>query len=190
MKCMKLFVGLLFIAILFSGVIGMNNLHAEGIPASKMLIVYYSHTGNAKFVAQQIHAHTGAALLELAPVTPYPEDAQETIAKARQEREDGILIELANGVENLDDYDVIFLGSPNWFSTLSLPVLTFLHTHDLSSKTIVPFITFGGGGLANTIVDLKNHVPDATILEEFSVGRDAVQNSQQAIIEWLERVGF
>ena len=189
MKNWKLIVGLLILAIAVSGFITIKSLTANKEPEIRMLIVFYSHTGNAKFVSEHIQALTGADVFELIPVNPYPEEVNATIERARQERESGNLPSLVGRINNFADYDVIFLGSPNWFGTLSLPVLSFLDSYDLSGKTIVPFITFGGGGLMNTITDLKALAPNATILEAFGVSsRDDVKNSLPDITQWLERI--
>ena len=190
MKYRKLILGLLILAIIVSGLVVIKSLTANKEPKIKMLIVFYSHTGNAKFISEQIQDLTGADVFELVPVDPYPEDVNATIERVGQEREYGNLPSLVGRIDNFADYDVIFLGSPNWFGTLSLPVISFLNSYDLSGKTIVPFIAFGGGGLMNTITDLKTFAPNATILEAFGVSRDDVKNSQSDIAQWLERTGI
>ena len=190
MKNWKLITGFWVLAIMASGFVTGNSMTADEKVDGKMLIVFYSHTGNAKFVSEHIQALTGADVFELTLVDPYPEDVNATIERANKERESGVLPSLVGKIENFADYDIIFLGSPNWFGTLSLPVMSFLNSYDLSGKTIVPFITFGGGGLMNTIIDLKALVPNATILEEFSASRDDVKNSQAEITQWLERIGL
>ena len=163
---------------------------ADSEPKVKMLIVYYSHTGNAKFVAEHIQSLTGADVYELKPTDPYPEDFGVTVARVGQEKEAGVLPELSGKINNLADYDVIFLGTPNWYGTLSMPMLSFLNSYDLSGKTIVPFITFGRGGLMNTITDLNALAPNATILEAFGVSSDNVKDSQPDVTQWLERIGI
>ena len=195
MKNRKLVLGLLFlvlglVVLVLLGLVVIKTFTANVERENKMLIVFYSHTGNAKFVSEQIQALTGADVFELAPVDPYPEEVAATIERASQERESGILPSLVGRIDNFADYDIIFLGSPNWFGTLSLPVLSFLDSYDLSGKTIAPFITFGGGGLMNTITDLKMLSPNAIILEGFGVSRDGVKNSQSDIAQWLERIGI
>ena len=188
----KLVLGLPVLVFAVSGLLVINSFTFSKETESKMLIVFYSHTGNAKFVSEQIQALTGADVFELILVDPYPEEANATIEQARQERELGNLPSLVGRIDNLADYDVIFLGSPNWFGTLSLPVLSFLNSYDLSGKTIVPFITFGGGGLMNTITDLRTLAPNATILEAFGISSrdDDVKNSRPDIAQWLERIGI
>ena len=185
---MKYSLGLLLFVIAALGVVLFISLTDSKEPEKKMLIVFYSHTGNAKFVAEHIQAITGADVFELIPVDPYPEEVIATIERAGRERAEGVLPQLAGKIENFADYDVIFIGSPNWFGTLSLPVLSFLSTYDLSGKTIVPFITFGRGGFQNTVTDLKTLVPNATVLQEFGVSRDDVKDSPPEIMQWLENI--
>jgi len=190
MKYRKLILGLLVLVIVVSGIIVIKAFTANRAQEVKMLIVFYSHTGNAKFVSEQIQTLTGADVFEIIPVNPYPEDVSAVIERAGQERELGILPPLVGRIDNFADYDVIFLGSPNWFGSLSLPVLSFIDSYDLSGKTVAPFITFGGGGLMNTITDLKALSPNAVILEGFGVSRDDVKNSPPDIAQWLERIGI
>ena len=192
MSYRKLALILLFVvlAVVIFGFFVIRTYTTNKEPENKMLIVFYSHTGNAKFITEQIQAITGADVFELIVVDPYPEDVNATIERAGQEREEGILPSLVGKIDNLNDYDIIFLGTPNWFGTLSLPVQSFLNSYDLSGKTIVPFITFGGGGIMNTITDLKMLAPNATILEEFGVSRDDVKSSRSDIAQWLERTGI
>ena len=192
--------GLLILAIMVSGCSSTRKPEGNAESAvsvesgssleSSKLIVYYSLSGNTKFAAEHIQSLTGADISAVELVEPYSEEYQITLDRANQERESGILPQLAGSIDNLADYDVIFIGSPNWFGSLSLPVLSFLDSHDLSGKTIVPFVTFGGGGLQNTIADLRTLVPNAVVLEEFGVAGSAVENSQAEIAQWLERIGM
>ena len=182
MKYSKFIFRLLILAIVVPGLTSCKE------PEPKKLIVFFSHTGNAKFVTEHIQALTGADVFEIKTVVPYTEE--NVFELAGQQREAGILPELVGKIDNFADYDIIFFGSPNWFGTLSLPAMSFLNSYDLSGKTVVPFITFGGGGLQNTITDLKELAPNATILEEFGVGRDDVKNSLPDVTAWLERIGM
>ena len=186
-----LVLGLVSIALfLLFGCAKAQEADPAGAQESRSLIVYFSLTGNTELVATQIQSLTGSDVFKLELVDPYSVEYDEVISRSRQEREEGILPELAQKIEDLDDFDVIFLGSPNWFGTLSLPIFAFIETHDLSGKTIVPFITHGRGGLMNTITDLVELCPDAAVLEGFGVSRDDVETIQSDIEEWLNRVGI
>ena len=93
---------------------------------------------------------------------------------------------LTTHVENMEDYDIVFLGFPNWWYTLPMPVLTFVEEYDWSGKTVVPFVTHGTGGLSSTIRDLTAALPeDTTILEPIGVYRPEVDTSQGAVQDWL-----
>ena len=190
MKNGKFVLGLLIAAIMVSGCARTRTSAANAAPVERKLIVYYSLTGNAEFVTEQIQSLTGADVFKIELVEPYSTEFEVTLDRASRERETGSLPELAGRIDNLADYDIIFFGSPNWFGTLSLPALSFLESHDLSGKTIVPFIAFGGGGIQNTITDLKARVPNATVLEEFGVSRDDVRASEAEIAQWLDRMGM
>ena len=190
MKNWKLILGLLILAIMMLGCTKINPLGCNAAPKNKKLIVYYSLTGNTKFVAEQIQSLTGADVFELKLVDPYPVEFDAMIERARNEHESGYRPALINSIKNLSAYDVIFIGSPNWFGTQSIPILAWLESHDLSGKTIIPFVTFGRGGLQNTVTDLKTLLPNNTILEEFGVFRDDVKDSQTAISQWLDKIGM
>ena len=187
-KCM-FFIGALVLVIMLTACATNRASSTTTEPERKMLIVYYSLTGNGKFVAEYIQSLTGADVFEIKPVEPYSVEFAVTLERAIREREAGILPQLIGRVDNLADYDVIFLGTPNWFGTLSLPFLSFLNSHDLSGKTIVPVIMFGMGGLQNTITDLKAALPYSTFLEEFGSSSSNVRNSQPEILQWLDRIG-
>ena len=202
MKKTKVIIGLIILAIVVSGCTrtkpqeeseeqGQTEFTAESPESPEKpnkLIIFYSLSNNTRFVAEQIQSLTGADIFELQTAEPYPEDYNATLERARNEREAGYLPPLAQGIDNLDDYDIIFIGSPNWFSNLALPVLSFLETHDLSGKTVIPFITFGRGGFQNTVTGLKERLPDAVFLEEFGVTGAEAKNSLSDISKWLENL--
>ena len=187
MKKLKLIVGLLVLAIMVSACAKTKS-SADGTEEKGKLIVYYSLTGNTKFAADYIQSLTGADIFKLEPVEPYSEEIFDSIERVRIERELDYRPQLAGGIDNLADYDIIFIGSPNWFGTLSLPVFSFLETHDLSGKTVVPFITYGGGGFENTITDLKNLLPEASVLPEFGIAGVDIENCQPDIQQWLKNI--
>jgi len=182
----RVFAAVLLIAFVMPAVGGISA--ANAAPESRKLIVYYSWSGNTRYVAEQIQYLTGADIFELKPVNPYPEDFHATAERGRRELDSGYRPPLAGRIYNLADYDVIFIGFPNWFGTLAIPLFTFLESYDLSGKIIAPFISHGRGGLQNTLTDLKALVIDSTFTEEFAVYRR--ETTQSDISQWLDRIGM
>lgn len=109
--------------------------------AQRMLVVFYSHTGNTRTIARHIQALTGCDLLDLEPVTPYPRDYDTVVSQAKKEKQQGFLPPLKNPLDMVSRYDVILVGSPSWWGTFAGPVRTFLSTAALDGKTLIPFIT-------------------------------------------------
>lgn len=119
-------------------------------------------------------------------VEPYSSDYDECLDRAADEKAENARPPLVNHVEDMAQYDVVFLGFPNWWYTVPMAVHTFLEEYDFSGKTIVPFVTHGTGGLASTIEDITADLPDdVTILQPIGVYRPDVDSSQGAIQEWL-----
>ena len=154
----------------------------------KMLIAYFSHTGNTRAIARQIQEATGADVFEIVPANPYPAAYGDVLARARQELKDEAMPEIKSEVPDLAWYDVIFVGSPNWFNTITPPVMTFLSGRDFTGKTIVPFITHGGGGLGKSVQDVKRLAPGATLLEGRAFRGDAVKDAGEDVRAWLREL--
>ncbi|WP_455653493.1 flavodoxin [Phascolarctobacterium sp.] len=156
----------------------------------KALVVYYSRSGNTEAVARMIGNETGADLFRVTTVKPYPEEYRAATEQARAERDSNARPAINGRVEALAAYDVIYIGVPNWWSTMPMPMFTFLEQHDLSGKTVVPFVTHGGGGVANCVSDLKKAVPNADVLEAFVVSGSNAANVQSDVRAWLQRLGL
>ena len=150
-----------------------------------MLVAYFSHTGNTRAIAGMIQEATGADVFEIVPANPYPESYGDVLARGRQELNDNMMPKLKSEVPSLAPYDVIFVGSPNWFNTIVPPVMTFLSGSDFSGKTIVPFVTHGGGGLGKSVQDVKRLAPGATVLEGRAFRGDAVADAGEDVRAWL-----
>ena len=164
MKTMKLMLALTVVAM--SAACGSNQQEADTAKqkAPKMLVVYYSQLGNTKAVAEEIAQKTGADIEAVEAVNPYDGDFDATIARCMQEREAGTVIEIKPVKANVADYDIIFVGAPVWFGVFAPPMLTYLTQVDLSGKKVVPFCTFGSGGLESSTADLLAKQPKAEIL--------------------------
>jgi flavodoxin len=138
---------------------------------NKILVAYYSHSGTTKKVAEQIHQAVGGDLFEIREAAPYPRDYNMVLNLAKQEIASGFKPELKDSLPKTSSYDLIILGSPNWWGTIASPVAAFLARSNVSTQTIAPFITHGGGGLSRTISDIKKLCPGATVLEGYDANR-------------------
>ena len=157
---------------------------------AKVLVLYYSQTSNTEQVANEIASRLNADKEAIVAVNPYDGDFHATIERCMQEREQGILPEIQPVAANLDDYDVIFLGYPVWFGTFAPPVITWLNSVDLSGKTIVPFCTFGSGGLDSSTRDLAAKQPNANILPGYGVRAARLAAMPKEINQFLKANGF
>ena len=156
----------------------------------KVLILYYSQTGNTRTVAEAIQAQTGADIEEIVPVTPYTGSFEETIARCMEEREKNILPEIQPIAADLSQYDIIFIGYPVWFGTCAPPVLSLMDQIDLSGKKVVPFCTFGSGGLQSSSEDIAKKQPDAEVLPGYGVRAARMDAVPQETDQFLKANGF
>lgn len=147
--------------------------------------------GDVGIIAQYIEERTEADEFIITVDYKYSSDYNVCIYEHRDQRDRGEMPNLTSWIENLDDYDTIFLGFPNWNYGLPMPVRSFVAGHDLSGKTIIPFVTHGTGGLARTIQELNEILPDdCTILQEYDVYEDDVKSAQEEVNTWLDDLGY
>ena len=156
----------------------------------KMLVLCYSQTGNTKAVAEQIAAQTGADIEMFDITTPYDGDFGATIARCQEEMASGTVPELSPLSVDPTKYDIIFLGFPVWFGTYAPPVASLLKEYDLSGKTIVPFCTFGSGGLEACVDAVKAAVPDADVREGYGVRAARIDAVEDEVATFLVTAGF
>lgn len=147
-------------------------------------------TGNTGVVADMIAQATGADLFSIRTVEQYPDTYDATIDQGQQEQSEGARPELATHLENLDSYDTIFLGFPNWWGDMPMAVYSFLDEVDLSGKTVIPFVTSGGSGFSNTISTIQQMEPQATVQEGLSIGASSATGAQQQVESWLSELGL
>lgn len=142
--------------------------------------------GNAAKIADWIQQEVGGDLFSIVVTEPYSSDYDECLDRAADEKADNARPALVNHVGNMENYDIVFIGFPNWWYTLPMAVLSFVDEYDFSGKTIVPFCTHGTGGLSSTIRDLTAALPDdVTILDAIGVYRPDVDSSRPAVQEWI-----
>ena len=147
-------------------------------------------TGNTGVVAQMIAETAGAEVFPLHTVELYPDTYEATIDQGEQERTNGARPELQAVPENLEDYDVIFLGYPNWWGDLPMAVYSFLDEVDLTGKTIVPFVTSGGSGLSGTPDTIAALEPGAEVREGLAVRNTNAADAQESVEVWLTDLGY
>lgn len=161
--------------------------HAQG---SKILVAYFSRSGNTRVIAGQIQRAQGAVLFEILPARPYPEDYLETVEQARRERDSGVRPPLKASVPDLARYDTIYLGFPIWGETAPPVIRAFLAAHDVRGKTIIPFITHGGYGLGNSLAVLTAHAKGARIHDKGLVMEaDQERRTMERVDQWLGDLG-
>jgi len=156
--------------------------------ANKILVAYFSHTGNTREIANQIYKLVGGDIVEIQTVTPYPDNYNAVVKQAREELASGCKPALKTKVENIKLYDLVFVGYPNWCRTIPAPVRTFLSEYDFSGKTIVPFCTHGGGGLARSVTDISELCPKSTFLDAFAIQGKEVKTAQNKVSAWLRKI--
>ncbi len=154
--------------------------------ANKNLIVYFTHSGNTKKIAQIINAATEGTLCEIKPQNPYPQGYKEVVEQAKKEIQAFFLPELQEKPDNISGYDTIFIGTPNWWSTIAPPIASFLSGSDLAGKKILPFCTHGGGGLAKIPQDIAKLCPNSKVLECLEIYGDGGKGAEEKIDNWLQ----
>lgn len=162
----------------------------KNVPAksSGILIVYFSHSGNTRAMAKQIQKAVGGDIFEIIPVNPYPTEYQAVADQAKKEINSGFKPALKSKVENISKYDIIFVGSPNWWSTIAPPVTTFLTSYDLAEKTVIPFVTHGGGGMAHCETDIQKLCSKSTFRKGLAVNGRSVNKAQDKVDAWLREI--
>lgn len=165
----------------------------EGVDASATASIQMWNddlTGNTGVVANMIAETAGADLFSIQTVEKYPDTYDATIDQGQEERNADARPELASLLENLDQYDVIFLGFPNWWGDMPMALYSFLDEVDLTGKTIVPFVTSGGSGFSNTISTIESMESGATVQDGLSISGSSATEAQDQVSEWLSGLGY
>lgn len=173
---------------------GENAPLPDGVDASSSASIQYredgSITGNTGIVADMIAETTGGQLFPILTAEQYPDSYNATIDAGQAEKNNGTLPKLSSHIENLEDYDTIFLGFPNWWYGMPMAIYSFLDEYDFSGKTIVPFVTSGGSGFSNAISEIESAEPSATVLEGLSIGGGSATSAQDDVMDWLTNLGL
>ena len=156
--------------------------------SGEILIAYYSWSGNTRFAAEQIQKATNGTLFEIRPRKAYPSDYSACVDQAKKECREAFKPELDSKVEDFAKYDVIFVGTPNWWSTMAPPVRSFLADYDFSGKTVIPFVTHGGGGMANCERDMRRACPKAAFGRGGAFSGSGIRNAGEKLAQWVNEV--
>lgn len=174
----------------FLGLAGTTLAEAQTVKPEKMLVVYYSMSGNTKAVAEHIRKATGAATFEIKTQKAYPEDYRELLAISKKEIENKDYPALQGMPGNLDKYDVIFVGTPNWYSTMAPAVNTFFENGKIADKIVIPFVTHGGGGMAKCEKDMQAACPKAKFLKGIAIDGSNAPEAEKSVRKWLKEIGM
>ena len=161
-----------------------------GYAQKKTLVLYYSETGTTKTVAQELQKQLGADIEEVEAVVPYTGIFQETIQRGQREMQSGEMPTLKPLKKQIANYDVIFLGYPIWFGTYANPIITLVKEQDFAGKIIVPFCTFGSGGLNTSSDALTKALPKATIKKGYGVRTARVAAAEKELDRFLKENGY
>ena len=168
----------------------------------KVLVAFFSKTGenygvgnikvgNTHKVAEEIARQTNGTLFEIKPVKAYPDGYQACVDVAKEEKTGKARPEITGKVDNMAQYDVIYLGYPNWWNDAPMPVYTFLESYDLHGKQIYPFVTHEGSSIGNTVNSLKEALPYATFNEGLAIYGHIAQNDapfvEKTVKNWLDK---
>lgn len=163
---------------------------SESGEGNKALVVYFSWSGNTEKVADSIAGQTRADIFKIVPTEPYIDDYNELLDIAAEEKQDGERPEIADSINNFGQYDVIYVGYPNWWSDMPMILYTLFDSYDFSGKTIAPFCTSGGSGLSDTVNSIKELEPEAEVLEGLHIRDSSSSDPDGAVGGWIEGLGL
>lgn len=158
--------------------------------AQKKLVLYYSETGTTKAVAEELQKQLKADIESIEAVEPYTGDFQATMQRGQREMQKGKTPAIKPLKSKIADYDVIFLGYPIWFGTYAMPIATLVKENDFEGKTIIPFCTFGSGGLNTSTDALKKALPKAVIKDGYGVRTARVAAAEKELDRFLKENGY
>ena len=160
------------------------------VDLSKMIIIYFTRTGNTELFANYIKENIDIASYKINPVTAYPEDYNQMLEVAQNEQSNNARPEIKEPLTDISKYDIILLGYPIWYSHIPNIIITQLESLDLKGKTIYPFNTHGGSGIGSSINDIKQYAKDSEVKEGFPLNGNNVRNNKESamneIRSWIK----
>ena len=169
-----------------------NSANAINIAANgnKILVVYFTWSGNSRTLAGYARDITGGDIFEIVPAQPYPSQYRATTEQARKELDDNYLPAIKNQINNLSSYDTIILCYPNWWGTIPQIVKRFLQDNDFSGKTIAPICTHEGSRMGRSVTDIRSLCPNSTITEGLDVRGGSVGSARNTVRDWINKIGI
>ena len=181
-----------------------NQTESKSMTGKKVLVAFFSRTGenyavgnitkgNTHTIAEMIAEETGGELFEIVPGKEYPKTYDACVDMAKQEKDGGVRPAVKNDIA-VEDYDVVFIGYPNWWGDMPMAVYTFIEKHDWTGKTVIPFCTHEGSGLSGTERNIANACKGATTEKGLAVRGTTAQNKQEqarrSVQDWIKKLGF
>lgn len=146
--------------------------------------------GNTQYAAMLIAENTGAEIYRIEPKITYTTNHTDLVSQAKEEQNQNVRPEIKNKISNFDDFDIIYVGYPIWWSDMPQIIYTFFELYDFAGKTVIPFSTHGGSGLAGTVNTIKNKLDKANVESNaFTMSRDDMEDAPKEIKSWLEEIG-
>lgn len=198
-KLLSAFTALLTLCVSLSACGGGNHNAIDNSPEStvsgdsKVLVAYFSWSGNGQQMARWIAEETGGDLFRIVPAEPYGEDYNTCADRAKDELDNEIRPELSEHIDAdvMAQYDVIYIGFPVWWYDLPMPVWTFLEEYDLSGKTVIPFFSHNGSSNgANSVTRVTELAKGATVLADdaLSLRGSSVADSEKEVKDWVQNL--
>lgn len=147
-------------------------------------------TGNTGVMAHMIAEASGGELFSIRTAEPYPDSYEGTLDVGKDEKDRDVRPELSTHIENLGQYDTVFVGFPNWWYGMPMVMYSFFDTYDFSGKTVIPFCTSGGSAFSNAIDEIRDMEPDATVLDGLHIGGSSVSDAESRVNEWVTELGL
>ncbi|PKU24873.1 flavodoxin [Telmatospirillum siberiense] len=172
---------------------GRSSAFAAEKRTGKTLVAYFSRTGNTRDVANQIHQSIGGDIVEILTTHSYPSDYRATTEQAKREQESNFRPQLTTEIQNIDAYDIVFVGYPNWWSTLPMAFFSFFEKYNFDNNMLIPFCTHEGSYLGRSVSDMKALCPNSTIREGLALrggnsGYAKTDAAHREIAEWLHKL--
>ena len=174
------------LVVYFSAPVVERQGQTDGISSASRTTENRNYKGNTQYIAELISNETGADLFEIVAENAYPDTYDRMVRRAEQEQRDNARPAIKNRIDNISQYDTVYVGYPIWFSDMPQIMYTFFDTYDLSGKEIIPFCTHAGSGLSGTVGRIKDQEPNADMYSGLSIYRTDVTNSDSKVKAWIQ----